>query len=97
MLTICLSLSLCVKPLFEGNENLCICWEYRYIFYDTFGRGLYKAMQTYADLLQQTGFKIQKVLPHWLDTRNTVCVCVCVCHWLAVFVAISVAVMSLLM
>jgi hypothetical protein len=45
----------------EGNENLCICWEYRYIFYDSFGRGVYKPLRTYADLLEQSGFKIHKV------------------------------------
>ena len=49
------------KPLLEGNENLAICWEYRYMFYDTFGRGVYKSIHTYTDLMEKSGFTIHKV------------------------------------
>lgn len=31
------------------------------MFYDTFGRGVYKSIHTYTDLLQKSGFNVHKV------------------------------------
>lgn len=67
---VCYAVLLYLQPLLEGNENLCICWEYRYIFYDSFGRGVYKSMHTYAELLEGAGFKVDKVSERGLRTKS---------------------------
>jgi acetylserotonin N-methyltransferase len=47
----------------EGNLELSISWEYRYIFYDTFGRAMYKPLEVYRKLLSEAGFVVIKVFP----------------------------------
>eukprot|EP01034_Spumella_vulgaris_P021749 gene21749-27804_t len=47
----------------EGNPDYFIAWEYRYIFYDTFGRVLFKPLEIYRQLLEETGFSIVSVSP----------------------------------
>jgi hypothetical protein len=47
----------------EGNLEFSISWEYRYIFYDTFGRAMYKPLDVYRKLLAEAGFEIIKVSP----------------------------------
>ncbi len=47
----------------EGNRDYALAWEFRYIFYDTFGRALFKPLATYRRLLQETGFRVAKVHP----------------------------------
>lgn len=47
----------------EGNLELCISWEYRYFFYDTFGRAMYKLLEVYRKLLSEAGFVVIKVFP----------------------------------
>jgi len=51
------------EPFLEGNLELSISWEYRYIFYDTFGRVMYKPLDVYRKLLSEAGFEIIKVTP----------------------------------
>jgi hypothetical protein len=51
------------EPFLEGNLELSISWEYRYIFYDTFGRAMYKPLDVYRKLLSEAGFEIIKVTP----------------------------------
>ncbi len=47
----------------EGNLDYSISWEFRYIFYDTFGRAMFKPLDVYRKLLNDAGFKIAKVYP----------------------------------
>ena len=47
----------------EGNLDYSISWEFRYIFYDTFGRAMFKPLDVYRQLLKDAGFKISKVYP----------------------------------
>jgi ubiquinone/menaquinone biosynthesis C-methylase UbiE len=47
----------------EGNGDYCTAWEYRYIFYDTFGRYLFKPLSVYEKLLQEAGFRVVSVSP----------------------------------
>ena len=47
----------------EGNADYFLAWEYRYIFYDTFGKVLFKPIEIYERLLAETGFRILKVSP----------------------------------
>ena len=51
------------EALYDGNEDMCIAWEYRYIFYDTFGKHTYKTLKDYEVLLREAGFTIKKVTP----------------------------------
>lgn len=47
----------------EGNQDYFIAWEFRYIYYDTFGRVLFKPIEIYESLLKETGFRIVSVSP----------------------------------
>jgi hypothetical protein len=47
----------------EGNEDYVISWEFRYIFYDTFGRVLFKPLELYRQLLAEAGFRVVSVSP----------------------------------
>jgi len=47
----------------EGNQDYFIAWEFRYIYYDTFGRVLFKPIEIYESLLKETGFRILRVAP----------------------------------
>lgn len=51
------------EALVDGNLNYTIAWEFRYIFYDTFGRAMFKPLEVYRQLLAETGFEISKVSP----------------------------------
>lgn len=51
------------EALIEGNLDYAIAWEFRYIFYDTFGRALLKPFAVYERLLQEAGFRVVKVSP----------------------------------
>lgn len=47
----------------EGNADYALAWEFRYMFYDTFGRALLKPLATYERLLNEAGFEIVRVTP----------------------------------
>jgi predicted O-methyltransferase YrrM len=49
--------------MLEGNADACVAWEFRYIFYDSFGRFLFKPLELYLGLLEETGFKVVNVSP----------------------------------
>jgi hypothetical protein len=51
------------EAFLDGNEDFANSWEYRYIFYDSFGKFLYKPLSLYEKLLTDSGFKIIKVTP----------------------------------
>lgn len=46
------------EPLLEGNDDLVIAWEFRYIFYDDFDVGVFKSRAQYEQLLIEIGFKL---------------------------------------
>lgn len=58
----------------EGNADYFVAWEYRYIFYDTFGRVLFKPLEVYRQLLEETGFRIVSVSPMLDDAFYSVIV-----------------------
>ena len=49
------------EAFMEGNEYMCAAWEFRYIFYDTFGRAVYKSVDTYRSILKEVGFEVVSV------------------------------------
>jgi precorrin-6B methylase 2 len=51
------------EALIEGNADYTISWEFRYVFYDTFGRMLFKTLDVYKRLLTDAGFAIERVCP----------------------------------
>jgi predicted O-methyltransferase YrrM len=51
------------EALVDGNLDYTIAWEFRYIFYDTFGRAMFKPLGVYQQLLADAGFAITKVSP----------------------------------
>ena len=51
------------EALVDGNLDYAIAWEFRYIFYDTFGRAMFKPLAVYRQLLGEAGFAIVKVSP----------------------------------
>lgn len=64
----------------EGNADYFVAWEYRYIFYDTFGRVLFKPLRIYEDLLKETGFRLLSVSPMLDDAFYSVVVAEAVDH-----------------
>ena len=58
----------------EGNLDYCSSWEYRYIFYDTFGRVLFKPVGIYKTLLEEVGFRVLSVSPMLDDAFYSVLV-----------------------
>lgn len=58
----------------EGNAEYFVAWEFRYIFYDTFGRVLFKPLRIYEDLLRETGFRLISVSPMLDDAFYSVVV-----------------------
>lgn len=60
------------EPLTDGNTKMAIAWEYRYMFYDTFGRVVYKPLRLYRDLLKEAGLEIVKISPMTDDGFYTV-------------------------
>ena len=51
------------EAFWEGNPDYVVSWEFRYIFYDTFGRVLFKSLQLYRLLLAEEGFGVVEVSP----------------------------------
>jgi SAM-dependent methyltransferase len=51
------------EPLVEGNEDLIIAWEFRYIFSDDFGVACYKTREEYEFLLRESGFEMCSFTP----------------------------------
>ena len=51
------------EALLDGNVDYSLSWEFRYIFYDTFGRAVYKSVDVYEHLLRDAGLRILKVTP----------------------------------
>lgn len=51
------------EALVEGNLDYTLAWEFRYMYYDTFGRALLKPLSTYERLLGEAGFEILNVTP----------------------------------
>lgn len=51
------------EALVEGNVDYTLAWEFRYMYYDTFGRALLKPLSTYERLLGEAGFEILNVTP----------------------------------
>jgi O-methyltransferase domain len=49
------------EPMADRNMDCSIAWEYRYVFYDTFGRATYKPLDVYRELLEQAGFHLVHV------------------------------------
>ncbi len=51
------------EAMLEGNTDFTLAWEFRYIFYDAYGRALFKPLSVYKQLLEDAGFRITKVTP----------------------------------
>jgi len=51
------------EALVDENLNYAISWEFRYLFYDTFGRAMFKPLKVYEALLEKAGFRIEQVSP----------------------------------
>jgi precorrin-6B methylase 2 len=51
------------EALVDGNVDYSVSWEFRYIYYDTFGRAMFKPFRVYQDLLAEAGFKVISVAP----------------------------------
>lgn len=51
------------EALCDGNPDYALSWEFRYLYYDTFGRAMFKPLKVYENLLDQAGFKITRVAP----------------------------------
>ncbi len=44
------------EPFRELNEGLILIWEYRYMFWDNFGKAVFKPSELYLSILKETGF-----------------------------------------
>lgn len=51
------------EALVDENPDFAMAWEFRYVFYDTFGRALFKPLRVYERLLAEAGFDVVRVLP----------------------------------
>jgi hypothetical protein len=51
------------EAMLEGNTDFTLAWEFRYIFYDSYGRALFKPLSVYKQLLEDAGFRVTKVTP----------------------------------
>jgi len=47
----------------ESNVGYALSWEFRYVFYDSFGRAVYKSLETYRGLLAEAGLRLCRVTP----------------------------------
>ena len=47
----------------EGNRDYATSWEMRYVYYDTFGRYLFKPVQTYKNIFEEIGCKVTEFHP----------------------------------
>jgi SAM-dependent methyltransferase len=48
----------------DQNKNLQLSWEYRYLFWDGYGRGLFKEVNTYKRIITSIGFLGFEVTDH---------------------------------
>ena len=44
------------EPFKEHNEGFSLAWEFRYMFWDNFGKGVFKSYEVYQRILEETGF-----------------------------------------
>lgn len=51
------------EAFLDGNRDYCTAWEFRYIFYDTFGKATFKPVSTYREILESLGMRVLKVTP----------------------------------
>jgi predicted O-methyltransferase YrrM len=51
------------EALVEGNEDYALSWEFRYLYYDTFGRAMFKPLGVYRHLLESVGLRLVRVTP----------------------------------
>lgn len=51
------------EALVEGNEDYSLSWEFRYLFYDTFGRAMFKPLEVYRQLFELVGLRLVRVSP----------------------------------
>lgn len=51
------------EAFLDGNRDYCTAWEFRYIFYDTFGRATFKPAATYQAILEGLGMRVTKITP----------------------------------
>jgi hypothetical protein len=47
----------------EGNWDYAIAWEMRYVYYDTFGRHLFKSVEVYQKIFKEIGCKVTEYYP----------------------------------
>lgn len=45
------------EPFRESNKAFSLVWEYRYLFWDNFGKGVFKRYKTYVKMLKSVGFE----------------------------------------
>ena len=45
------------EPLIDRNADMVLSWEFRYLFYDDFGVGVYKTRAAYERMLEASGFR----------------------------------------
>lgn len=60
------------EPLADENPALTVAWEHSYLPYDDFGHQLYKPLEVYRQLLQQTGFSLSSVHHRDRDSIHSV-------------------------
>lgn len=51
------------EPLADRNRDCTTAWQFRYIFYDTFGQATFKTLDMYRQLLDESGFTVLNVRP----------------------------------
>lgn len=51
----------------DQNKPIQLSWEYRYLFWDGYGRGLFKLVKTYKRIIKKIGFLRFKVSKHSQD------------------------------
>ena len=61
-----------VEALVDGNLDCAISWEFRYVFYDSFGRAVFKPLRVYCELLADAGLEVVRVTPMTDDTFYSV-------------------------
>ncbi len=60
------------EPFKELNEGFSLAWEFRYMFWDNFGKGVFKYSETYQRILKETGFNYSKLSA--VETADVYCV-----------------------
>ena len=44
------------EPFKDTNEDLILIWEFRYMFWDDFGKACFKPIDLYQSILKEVGF-----------------------------------------